>query len=74
MGEDIKLEKLVLITWERNIPKGGISCEGGANDEEPVSVFDDTITLHANVKCQIGFFCLEKNFKEKKKNFLAPVA
>lgn len=60
MGEDKIKNKVALITWERNIPKGGISCEGGANDEEPVSVFDDTITLRANVKCQINFFLFWK--------------
>jgi hypothetical protein len=44
-----------------NAPEGGISCERGANDEEPISVLNDTI---AAANCQFGmqkvFFFFEK--------------
>jgi hypothetical protein len=62
MGEDKFKKNCADTNMGTNIPKGGISCERGANNEEPVSVFDDTIT----------FFVLKKEFTEKKKkeNFL----
>jgi len=54
-----------------------MGCERGANDEEPVSVFDDTITFfHAkDVNVRFDFLFLNKQ-KKKKKNFLplCPVA
>jgi hypothetical protein len=57
-----------------NIPKGGISCERSANNEEPVSVFDDTITFFAQMQMsnvKLTFFCFEEDLKENnKKNFL----
>ena len=54
-----------------NIPKGGISCERGANNEEPVSVFDDAITFFSR-SVNLTFFVLKKEYTGKKKKEKLP--
>jgi hypothetical protein len=46
----------------RNAPEGGISCERGPNDEEPIGALDDTIAA-ANRQ-----FASQNVFFERKKS------
>jgi hypothetical protein len=55
MREDKLKIKKTLIHGERNVLKGGISCDRGANDEEPIRVRDDSITFWRKKKCQCQF-------------------